>query len=66
LKNKDDLISFKEFAEDNFNIIEWPEKNPDFWIDEDFIRIKIDIDKITNYRIFSIEFCGNKKENKSE
>ncbi|KLL01749.1 MAG: ATPase [Mycoplasmataceae bacterium RC_NB112A] len=41
LKNTDNLNFFQELATDNLNIIEWPEKNPSFWKNEKYIRLKL-------------------------
>lgn len=41
LNISDNLDIFQELAIDNLNIIEWPEKNPQFWLDKKYIHLKI-------------------------
>src|SRR5436305_4309923 len=40
LNNDDNLDFFQELAVDNLNIIEWGEKNPQFWQDKKHIKVK--------------------------
>ena len=39
LSPKDDLCYFQELTSNNLNIIEWPEKNPQFWQGEEYINL---------------------------
>lgn len=41
LKTSDELDFFQELTIDNLNIIEWPEKNPQFWEKERYIHLKL-------------------------
>ena len=37
----DNLTFFQELTVDNLNIIEWPEKNPQFWGKKKYIRVEL-------------------------
>lgn len=39
LSPKDNLDYFQELTFNNLNIIEWPEKNPQFWQDKEYISL---------------------------
>jgi len=41
LSPNDNLNAFQELTIDNLNVIEWPEKNPQFWQDQKYICLKI-------------------------
>src|SRR4051794_5172716 len=41
LNTNDNLNVFQELTIDNLNIIEWAEKNPQFWQDKNYIKIKL-------------------------
>ena len=41
LNINDNLEVFRELTIDNLNIIEWGEKNPQFWQDKNYIKIKL-------------------------
>lgn len=47
----DNLNLFKELTDNNLNIIEWPEKNLDFWKEENCIRIIIKRIKNSKHRL---------------
>ena len=41
LDSNDNLDSFQELTVDNLNVIEWGEKNPQFWQEKKYIKIKL-------------------------
>ncbi|CFW93149.1 conserved protein of unknown function domain UPF0079, ATPase bacteria [endosymbiont DhMRE of Dentiscutata heterogama] len=41
LNVNDNLDVFQELTVDNLNIIEWPEKNPQFWKAKKYIHLKL-------------------------
>src|SRR4051812_5861120 len=41
LNNNNNLDIFQELTVDNLNIIEWPEKNPQFWQEKKYIHLKL-------------------------
>jgi tRNA threonylcarbamoyladenosine biosynthesis protein TsaE len=54
LNTNDKLDLFQELTIDNLNIIEWPEKNPQFWQNKPKIYLKI-VKKISGIRLISLE-----------
>ncbi|WNE40603.1 MAG: Holliday junction ATP-dependent DNA helicase RuvB [Mycoplasmataceae bacterium] len=61
LTNNDNLEIFHEFAADNLNIIEWPEKNPHFWQDKEYIFLKL-FKEVSGNRIATIFFPNHKNK----
>jgi tRNA threonylcarbamoyladenosine biosynthesis protein TsaE len=60
LNVNDNLEAFQELTIDNINIIEWPEKNPQFWQDKEHVFLKI-VKEISGTRIVTIYFPKIKK-----
>jgi len=54
LSSGDDLDIFQEIAQNNLNIIEWPEKSPQFWQGKDCIKVEM-IEKEKNTRLVIIK-----------
>jgi tRNA threonylcarbamoyladenosine biosynthesis protein TsaE len=54
LNTNDKLDLFQELTIDNLNIIEWPEKNPQFWQNKPKIYLKI-VKQISGIRSISLE-----------
>ena len=55
LNDSDDLEVFQELTADNLNIIEWPEKNPQFWQKEKYIHLKI-VKQSSETRLITVSF----------
>src|SRR5689334_10336457 len=53
LNGNENLEIFQELTIDNLNIIEWPEKNPQFWQKEQYINLKM-IKQSSGIRIATI------------
>lgn len=46
LSPKDDLNIFQELTFDNLNVIEWPENNPQFWQEKQYIHLTFDFSSL--------------------
>jgi tRNA threonylcarbamoyladenosine biosynthesis protein TsaE len=57
LNINDKLDLFQELTIDNLNIIEWPEKNPQFWQNKPKIYLKI-VKQISGIRLISLEMSS--------
>jgi len=55
LNDTDNLEIFEELTRDNLNIIEWPEKNPQFWQKEKYIHLKI-VKQSSETRLITVSF----------
>ena len=55
LNDTDNLEIFKELTTGNLNVIEWPEKNPQFWQKEKYIHLKI-IKQSSEIRLITVSF----------
>jgi len=55
LNDTDNLEIFKELTTGNLNVIEWPEKNPQFWQKEKYIHLKI-IKQSSGIRLITVSF----------
>jgi len=53
LNSSDKLDIFQELTIDNLNIIEWPEKNPQFWERKKYIQLKL-IKKDSEIRLITL------------
>lgn len=60
LNISDNLEAFRELTIDNINIIEWPEKNTQFWQGKEHIFLKI-VKEVSGTRIVTICFPKIKK-----
>ena len=59
LNVNDKLDPFQELTIDNLNIIEWSEKNPQFWQNKPKIYLKI-VKQISGIRLISLEMSSQK------
>jgi tRNA A37 threonylcarbamoyladenosine biosynthesis protein TsaE len=55
LNISDNLEIFHELTIDNLNIVEWPEKNPQFWQSSEYIFLKLVKEK-SGTRLVTISF----------
>jgi len=55
LSPKEDLMIFADLIIGNVNIIEWPENNPQFWQDKDYIKVEM-VRKEAEIRLVKIYF----------
>ena len=55
LNDSDNLEVFQELTADNLNIIEWPEKNPQFWQKEKYIHLKM-VKQSSETRLITVSF----------
>jgi|SRR5581483_3843294 len=55
LNPNDDLRVFQELTVDNLNIIEWPEKNPQFWEKSKYLKLEMSKQK-KEMRLVSLFF----------
>jgi len=60
LNTNDKLDFFQELTTDNLNIIEWPEKNPQFWQSKQNIHLKI-VKQNSGIRTISLKIPASKK-----
>ena len=60
LNINDNLDPFQELTVNNLNIIEWGEKNPQFWQDQKYIHLRI-VKQNSGVRVANIYFSSLEK-----